>query len=62
MLRHGAEQNDLLAVIEPSCDAEEWSEAKLMIAQVMGEMWWALRPLLLAHPDLKPPYINFAVK
>lgn len=63
MLRHGKEQDDMLLAIEPIRDAGEWKQAKLMVGNMLAEIWLeSLAPIFREHPDLIPPGLDFAVR
>ena len=55
MVKHGAEQNAVLAEIEPICSADEFQNYKRMIGQSMGSLLLnVINPIVELHPDLKP--------
>jgi hypothetical protein len=59
MLRHGAEQNAVLAEIRSLCAVDEFQEYKRMIGQSMGCMLLnVINPLMERYPDLKPPQLE----
>jgi hypothetical protein len=59
MLRHGTEQNAVLAEIRSICAVDEFQEYKQMIGQSMGCMLLdIINPLVARYPDLKPPQLE----
>ena len=59
MIKHGAEQNALLAEIEPICSDDEFQNYKRMIGQSMGSLLLdVINPIAELHPDLKPSQLE----
>jgi hypothetical protein len=59
MVKHGAEQNAVLAEIEPICSADEFQNYKRMIGQSMGSLLLnVINPIVELHPDLKPSQLE----
>jgi hypothetical protein len=59
MLRHGAEQNALLAEIRSICADDEFQGYKRMIGQSMGCMLLdVINPIVELYPDLKPSQLE----
>ena len=55
-LRHGAEQDAVLADIEKLCAKDEFDRYKRMIGQSMGTMLLdIINPIVGRYPELKPP-------
>jgi len=59
MIRHGAEQNQLLRDIQPMCSKEEFELYKKMIGKSMGSILLdVINPIDQAYPDLKPTQLE----
>ena len=59
MIKHGAEQNAVLAEIEPICSDDEFQKYKLMIGQSMGAILLdVINPIVELYPDLKPAQLE----
>jgi len=59
MIKHGAEQNALLAEIQSICSNEEFQKYRRMIAQSMGSILLdVINPIVEMHPDLKPSQLE----
>jgi hypothetical protein len=59
MIKHGAEQNALLAEIQPICSDDEFHKYKRMIGQSMGSLLLdVINPIVELHPDLKPSQLE----
>jgi hypothetical protein len=59
MIKHGAEQNALLAEIQPICSDDEFHKYKRMIGQSMGSILLdVINPIVELHPDLKPSQLE----
>jgi predicted transcriptional regulator len=59
MIKHGAEQNALLAEIQSICSNEEFQKYKRMIAQSMGSILLdVVNPIVEMYPDLKPSQLE----
>jgi hypothetical protein len=59
ILRHGAEQDQVLIDIQPICSPDEFEMYKQMIGRSMGGMLLdVLNPIFEKHPDLKPPQLE----
>jgi hypothetical protein len=55
MVRHGAEQNQVLLDIQPLCSVEDFTKYKAMIGTSMGSMLLdVINPIVAMYPDLKP--------
>ena len=56
ILRHGAEQDAVLADIEKLCAIDEFDRYKRMIGKSMGTMLLdIINPIVGKYPELKPP-------
>jgi hypothetical protein len=59
VMRHGAEQDQVLIDIRPLCSLDEFEMYKQMIGKSMGAMLLdVLNPIFEKHPDLKPPQLE----
>ena len=59
IVKHGAEQNAILAEVRSMCQEDEFQKYKQMIAQSMGSMLLdVINPLVELYPDLKPPELE----
>lgn len=59
MVKHGAEQNAVLAEIRSICADDEFQEYKRMIGQSMGCMLLdVINPIVQLYPDLKPSQLE----
>ena len=59
MIKHGAEQNALLAEIRPICSDDEFQKYKRMIGQSMGSLLLdVINPIVELYPDLKPSQLE----
>lgn len=55
ILRHGAEQDAVLADIEKLCTKDEFDRYKRMIGKSMGTMLLdVINPIVGKYPELKP--------
>jgi hypothetical protein len=55
MVKHGAEQNAILAEVRPVCAEDEFQRYKRMIGRSMGSMLLdVINPMVELYPDLKP--------
>jgi hypothetical protein len=55
MVKHGAEQNAILAEVRSVCADDEFQEYKRMIGRSMGCMLLEVtNPIVELYPDLKP--------
>ena len=55
VVKHGAEQNAVLAEIRSVCTDDEFQRYKRMIGQSMGCMLLdVINPIVELYPDLKP--------
>ena len=55
LVKHGAEQNAILAEVQSMCAEDEFRKYKQMIAKSMGSMLLdVINPLVELYPDLKP--------
>ena len=55
MIRHGAEQNAILAEVRYVCADDEFQRYKRMIGRSMGSMLLdVINPIVELYPDLKP--------
>jgi hypothetical protein len=55
MVRHGAEQDAVLAEIQSICTDDEFQRYKRMIGRSMGSMLLdVINPIVELYPDLKP--------
>jgi hypothetical protein len=56
MVRHGAEQNQVLLDIMPLCSDEDFIAYKRMIGASMGSLLDdVMNPIIAIYPDLCPP-------
>jgi hypothetical protein len=54
MIKHGAEQNAILAEIQPICSDDEFRRYRRMIGQSMGSILLdIINPIVELYPDLK---------
>jgi hypothetical protein len=59
VIRHGAEQNAVLAEIQSTCTDDEFRKYKQMIGQSMGCMLLdVINPIVEMHPALKPTRLD----
>src|SRR5262249_37659676 len=59
MIKHGAEQNAVLAEIQSICADDEFQKYKRMIGQSMGCMLLdVINPIVELYPDLKPSQLE----
>jgi hypothetical protein len=59
MIKHGAEQNAVLAEIQSICAEDEFQTYKRMIGQSMGCMLLdVINPIVELYPDLKPSQLE----
>ncbi|MGA7490750.1 MAG: hypothetical protein WBW74_27835 [Xanthobacteraceae bacterium] len=59
MVKHGAEQNAVLAEIRSVCTDDEFQRYKRMIGQSMGCMLLdVINPIVELYPDLKPSQLE----
>jgi hypothetical protein len=59
MIKHGAEQNAVLAEMQSICADDEFQKYKRMIGQSMGCMLLdVINPIVELHPDLKPSQLD----
>jgi hypothetical protein len=59
VLKHCAEQDEILGEIRSGCTDEEFSEYRRMIGRSMGTMLVdIINPIVEKYPDLKPPQLN----
>jgi hypothetical protein len=59
IMRHGAEQDQVLIDIQPICSVDEFEMYKQMIGKSMGSMLLdVLNRIFEKHPDLKPPQLE----
>jgi hypothetical protein len=59
MVKHGAEQNAVLADIRSICTGDEFQDYKRMIGQTMGCMLLdVINPIVERYADLKPPQLE----
>ena len=59
MVKHGAEQNAVLAEIQSICADHEFQKYKRMIGQSMGCMLLdVINPIVELYPDLKPSQLE----
>jgi hypothetical protein len=55
MVKHGAEQDAVLAEVQPLCTETEFEAYKQMIGRSMGAMLLdVMNPIIERYPDLKP--------
>jgi hypothetical protein len=56
ILRHGAEQDQVLLDIMPICSDVDFKSYKLMIGRSMGSILDdVMNPIIDLYPDLRPP-------
>jgi hypothetical protein len=59
ILKHSAEQDQILGEIRSECTDAEFSEYKRMIGRSMGAMLLdVVNPIVDKYPDLKPPQLD----
>lgn len=59
MLRHSAEQNQVLFDIEQACSPEEFQVYKQMIGTSMSSMLLdVINPIVAKYPELRPPELE----
>jgi hypothetical protein len=59
MIRHGAEQNAVLAEIQSICTDDEFHDYRRMVGQSMGCMLLdVINPIVEMYPDLKPARLD----
>jgi hypothetical protein len=59
MIKHGAEQNAILAEVQTICSDHEFEKYRQMIGQSMGCMLLdVINPIVDLYPDLKPPQLE----
>jgi hypothetical protein len=59
MIRHGAEQNAVLAEIQSICTDDEFCRYRQLIGQSMGCMLLeVINPIVEMYPDLKPTRLD----
>jgi hypothetical protein len=59
MVRHGAEQNAVLAEVQSICTDDEFRKYREMIGQSMGCMLLdVINPIVEMYPDLKPTQLD----
>jgi hypothetical protein len=59
MIRHGAEQNAVLAEIQSICTDDEFHKYRRMVGQSMGCMLLdVVNPIVEMYPDLKPARLD----
>ena len=59
MIKHGAEQNAILAEIRSICPDHEFQKYKRMIGRSMGCMLLdVINPIVELYPDLKPSQLE----
>jgi hypothetical protein len=59
MVKHGAEQNVILAEIQSTCADDEFQTYKRMIGQSVGCMLLdVINPIVGLYPDLKPSQLE----
>jgi hypothetical protein len=59
MVKHGAEQNAILAEVRSVCADDEFRRYKRMIGQSMGCMLLdVINPIVELYPDLKPAQLE----
>jgi hypothetical protein len=59
MIKHGAEQDAILAEVQTICSDDEFEKYKQMIGQSMGCMLLdIINPIIKLYPDLKPPQLE----
>ena len=55
LLRHGTEQNDILALVHAAEPNDEFLRIRSMIGKTMAAIYLdALHPIFEEHPSLKP--------
>jgi hypothetical protein len=55
VIRHGAEQNEVLLEVQHMCSTDEFALYKRMIGRSMGAMLLdVMNPIIEMYPDLKP--------
>lgn len=58
VIKHGAEQDQVLSDIQSMCSEDEFSQYRRMIGKSMGSMLLdVLNPIVRMYPDLKPPQL-----
>jgi hypothetical protein len=59
MIKHGAEQNAVLAEIQSICTDHEFHNYRRMVGQSMGCMLLdVINPIVEMYPDLKPTRLD----
>ena len=59
MVKHTAEQNQVLLDIMPLCSDEDFQSYKLMIGATMASMLLdVINPIIALYPDLRPPELK----
>jgi hypothetical protein len=59
MIKHGTEQNAVLAEIQSICTDDEFRKYRQMIGQSRGCMLLdVINPIVEMHPDLKPTRLD----
>ena len=59
MVKHGAEQNAVLAEIQPICTDDEFRQYRQMIGQSMGCLLLeVIKPIIEMYPDVKPAQLD----
>jgi hypothetical protein len=59
MIKHGSEQNAILADIQSICADDEFQTYRRMIGQSMGCMMLdVINPIVGLYPDLKPSQLE----
>jgi hypothetical protein len=59
MVKHGAEQDAVLAEIRSLCADDEFQRYKRMIGRSMGSMLLdVVNPIVVLYPDLKPAQLE----
>jgi hypothetical protein len=59
IIRQGAEQDAILAEVQPICSDDEFARYKQMIGQCMGCMLLdVINPIVERYPELKPSQLE----
>ncbi len=59
MIKHGAEQDAVLAEVQSICADDEFRKYKQMIGRSMGSMLLdVINPIVALYPDLKPSQLD----
>lgn len=59
MIKHGAELNESLQMVQMQCDEATFNKYRLAVANLMTSMLVdVMNPIYAEHPDLKPPELR----